>query len=97
MENEPRGRTLVIPLNYLVALRACAEESVALHEVGTLAHQKAASVAYGVNAVLTDGFTVNLPARQIAALAETLRPIVETDWQAKDREQADFTPSGVNG
>jgi hypothetical protein len=49
-----------------------------------------------IDGILDYGTTVNLPAHQLAAIAETLRPIVETDWQER-RQEADLTPSGVNG
>jgi hypothetical protein len=75
--------TLVVPLATLRRLREGAEG------------MGLGLVVEVIDRITERGITVNLPARQLAAIAETLRPIVETDWQAK--EQADFTPSGVNG
>jgi hypothetical protein len=77
-------RTLVIDLAYLTWMREWAAE----HHRPVLAE--------GIGVIINQGITVNLPARQLAAIAETLRPIVETDWQER-RQEADLTPSGVNG
>jgi hypothetical protein len=74
MSNTEEG-TLVVPLATLRRLREGAEGmSLGL-------------VVEVIDRITERGITVNLPARQLAAIAETLRPIVE----------ADFTPSGVNG
>jgi hypothetical protein len=83
---EPRDGTLVIPLDYLDGMKQYAVE----HGESVLASC--------IDRMIAAGITVNVPYRQAAAMAETLRPLVEEPWLRREREQEpDFTPSGVNG
>jgi hypothetical protein len=84
MENEPQEGALVIDLAYIRLVREEAEID------------GRSEFFRCIDDLMQHGTTVNLPARQLAAIAETLRPIVETDWQER-RQEAGFTPSGVNG
>jgi hypothetical protein len=83
---EPRDPTLVIPLDYLDGMKQFAVE------------QGESVLASCIDRMIAAGITVNVPYRQVGAMAETLRPLVEEPWMHREREQeADFTPSGVNG